>query len=89
VHIEDIPHQPGEWDVPIRGAGKLAATLAQQYEKALLFRRIATLELDVEVGTPEDWEWTGPTAELDAICELLDAPDVLRRASSLAAARAG
>jgi 5'-3' exonuclease len=89
VHLERIPLQPSDWDVPIRGAGKLAATLAQQFEQALLFRRIATLELDVDVGTPEKWEWTGPTTELAAMCELLDAPDVLTRATALAANRFG
>ncbi len=87
LHLEDIPLQPSEWEVPVRGAGKLAATLAQQFEQALLFRRIATLETDVAVGVPAEWEWTGPTAELEAYCERIDAPDVLKRTSSLAAAR--
>jgi len=81
-HIEAIPHAPGQWDVAVRGAAKLAASLAQNYELALLFRRIATLELDVEVGTVDDWEWTGPTVDLAAVCDELDAPDILERAAS-------
>jgi 5'-3' exonuclease len=89
VHLEHIPLQPSEWAVSVRGAGKLAATLAQQFEQALLFRRIATLETDVAVGAPSDWEWRGPTAALDDYCERIDAPDVLRRATSLAASRFG
>jgi 5'-3' exonuclease len=88
-HLEDIPHAPSEWEVTVRGAGKLAATLVQQFEDALLFRRIATLETDVAVGTPGEWEWTGPTAELEAYCDRIDSPDVLKRATSLAASRFG
>jgi 5'-3' exonuclease len=82
--LEDIPHAPGQWDIGVRGAAKLAATLSQQFELALLFRRIATLETDVEVGRVDEWRWTGPTDELDRICERLDAPDVLRKAAQLA-----
>ena len=39
-HLEDIPAQPGQWDVPgLRGAEKLAATLRDNFELALLFRQ--------------------------------------------------
>ncbi len=83
-HIEDIPGAPGQWDVPgLRGAAKLAATLTDEYERALLFRRLAILETDVDVGSVDEWRWTGPTADLAEWCERLDAPDVLRRADSL------
>jgi 5'-3' exonuclease len=83
-HIEDIPGAPGQWDVPgLRGAAKLAATLADEYERALLFRRLAILETDVDVGSVDEWRWTGPTADLAEWCDRLDAPDVLRRTSSL------
>jgi 5'-3' exonuclease len=83
-HIEDIPGAPGQWDVPgLRGAAKLAATLADEYERALLFRRLAILETDVDVGSVDEWRWTGPTTDLGEWCERLDAPDVLRRANSL------
>jgi 5'-3' exonuclease len=83
-HIEDIPDAPGQWDVPgLRGAAKLAATLADEYERALLFRRLAILETDVDVGSVDEWRWTGPTTDLGEWCERLDAPDVLRRANSL------
>ena len=81
-HIEAIPHAPGQWEVAVRGAAKLAASLAQNYEHALLFRRIATLELDVAVGAVDDWEWTGPTDDLAAVCAELDAPDIPERAAS-------
>ncbi len=84
-HIEAIPHAPGQWDVAVRGAAKLAASLVQNYENALLFRRIATLETDVEVGVVDDWHWSGPTDALAAVCAELDAPDVMQKANALAA----
>jgi 5'-3' exonuclease len=86
--VEDIPHAPGQWDVAgLRGAAKLAATLHAEFEHALLFKRLATLVTDVEVGSVDDWRWTGPTPELATWCERLDCPDVLRNAERLAASR--
>jgi 5'-3' exonuclease len=70
-HLEDIPAEPIEWDANVRGAAKLNLTLRQQWDEALLFRRIATVERDCEVGDVDDWEWTGP-ADLDALVELTD-----------------
>lgn len=87
-HIEDIPLAPGQWDITVRGARKLCANLAEHLADALLFRRIATLELDVEVGTPAEWRWTGPLDGFDAMCDRLDANDVRVRLTELAAARA-
>ena len=87
VHLEAIPHAPGQWDVTgVRGAAKLAATLAEHYDEALLFKRIATLDTSVDVGRVEEWRWTGPTDELAEWCDRLDCPDVLRKAEKLAAA---
>ncbi len=86
--LEDIPHAPGQWEVTgVRGAAKLAATLAEQYDHALLFKRLATLDTSVDVGTVADWHWTGPTEALPAWCERLDAPDVLAKARRVAAER--
>ncbi len=83
-HLEDIPKAPGQWDVPgVRGVPKLAATLAQEYENALLFRRLAILETDVDVGEVDDWRWRGPTPELEKWCHRLDAPDVLAKVKRL------
>lgn len=84
-HIEDIPAAAGQWDVPgLRGAAKLSATLQAQYEDALLFRRIATIETDVDVGTVDDWRWTGPTEGFDAVAEELGAPELAPYARRLA-----
>ncbi len=85
--IEDIPTDPADWDVTVRSSTKLAAALVDGYAEALLFRRLATLERDVEVGAVADWRWTGPTPELAEVCERLDAPGLARRAGALAAGR--
>src|SRR5436305_1136262 len=45
-HFEDIPLDPKNWDVPVRGAGTLMSTFADNLELALLFRQLATLRID-------------------------------------------
>ena len=42
-HLEKIPASAADWEVPVRGAAKLAAVLEAQRSEALLFRRLATL----------------------------------------------
>ncbi len=85
VRLEDIPHAPGQWDVTgVRGAAKLAATLSEHYDDALLFKRLATLVTDLDVGTVDEWRWDGPTDELATWCDRLDCNDVLRKAERLA-----
>jgi 5'-3' exonuclease len=88
TRLEDIPHAPGQWDVTgVRGAAKLAATLAANYDDAVLFKRLATLDTGVEVGVVDEWEWNGPTDRFAGWCDRLDAQDVLRKAERLLAAR--
>jgi 5'-3' exonuclease len=87
-HLEDIPQAPGQWDVPgLRGAGKLAAQLRGDFDLALLFRRIATIETDVAVGTVDDWEWHGPTERFAEVAEQIGAPNLALRAKSIARGR--
>jgi len=82
-HLEAIPAAPGQWDVPgVRGAPKLAHTLQSQFELALLFRRIATCDLEVDVGTVDDWKWNGPKPAFAALCTELGAPTLARRADN-------
>jgi 5'-3' exonuclease len=84
-HLEDIPREAGRWDVPgLRGAPKLAATLTDNLELAVLFRLIATVDTSVDVGTVDDWRWTGPTPEFAAVAERLGAPALAERAARLA-----
>lgn len=84
-HLEDIPSEASLWDVPgLRGAAKLSATLQSQMEDAVLFRRIATVETDVDVGGVDDWTWDGPTDGFEAMCERLGAPALAARAREVA-----
>ena len=85
-HLEDIPAAAGQWDITVRGGAKLAATLQHQYEEALLFRRIATIEVDAPVSASVDeLEWMGPSPRFAEICARLDSPGFLTRADKLAA----
>lgn len=87
--LEQIPASSKDWDLPgLRGAEKLARSLQDQFELALLFRRVATLETDVPVGEVDDWEWEGPTLEFAAFADRLGAPRLAERADRLAAKRA-
>lgn len=87
-HIEQIPDDATTWDVTVRGAAKLGATLAGQRDLALLFRRVATVVTDGPVtGGVDDIEWRGPRPDLADVCADLDAPAVLERAERLARSR--
>jgi 5'-3' exonuclease len=87
-HIEEIPLSGGDWDVPVRGAERLAATLAEQMERALLFRRLATLDGNAPVSARvEDLEWSGPAAGFGEVRARLDDEDLGARAEELARSR--
>jgi len=86
-HLEDVPPSGADWDVGVRNARGLAATLANQREDAALFKVLATLRTDCDTGTVAEWRWTGPRPGLAAMAERLGADDVLRRAEALAAKR--
>jgi 5'-3' exonuclease len=87
-HLEEIPTAAGQWEVSVRSSPALASRLAADLELALLFRRIATLNLDCPVGAVDDWRWPGPTADFDRLClDRLDAPDLATRARALATRR--
>jgi 5'-3' exonuclease len=90
-HLEDIPEHSLTWDAGVRGAAKLNATLRADFDLALLFRRIATVETDAPVSdNVDELLWTGPPDETAfvALCERLDATRLIPRAAKLAASRA-
>lgn len=87
--LEDVPAGADDWDVTVRGAGKLARTLQEQFSEALLFRRIATIEYDAPtIDGVDDLEWRGPRSELVELAESVDAPGLVDRAIKLAQSRA-
>ena len=86
-HVTAIPFDPSEWDVAVRGAAKLAAALRDGFEDALLYRRIATVELGAPVSaTVDEMEWRGPRPGLEARCAELGAERLATRARELAPA---
>jgi 5'-3' exonuclease len=73
-HLEAIPPSALDWEVPLRNATRLATTLDQQRGDALLYRRLATLNPDAQIGTAElgQLEWRGvPRDEFMALCDEL------------------
>ena len=87
-HLDRIPPLAKDWQVPVRGALRLATTLAEQRERALLFRQLATLRLDAPLGADVDaLRWRGPHADFALWAARLGAPQLHERAEALACAR--
>jgi len=67
--IEAIPDAASQWAVRVRGADRLAATLAERRDEALLYKRLATLREDVPLRESlADLEWRGARKELREFC---------------------
>jgi 5'-3' exonuclease len=67
IHLEAIPPDAAQWNVPIRSADRLAATLRAHRDEALLYRKLATLVTDVPIAeTFEELEYKGRTDRFDA-----------------------
>lgn len=83
--IEAIPDDETKWDVQVRGAAKLAATLRENRDAAALFKRIATIVTDVPVGGVDEWRWSGPTSDFAELANDLGQPNLAKKADALAA----
>jgi hypothetical protein len=68
----------------VRGADKLAATLARERPLVELFHTLATLRIDRSL-LPQvaDLEWAGPTPAFADVCRHLRAPALVERAAAL------
>ena len=72
-HFEDIPKDWREWRVNAVNPGALAYTLFNEFEHALLFRKLATLRTDIALFDSVDkLEWYGPTEAFEALAARLD-----------------
>jgi 5'-3' exonuclease len=83
-HLETIPESPLDWDLPVRNAGRLALTLQQQRDAAVLYRRLATLNRDAAITrvtrSLDDLAWKGvPRQRFLALCEELGFDTVRER----------
>jgi 5'-3' exonuclease len=80
-HLEDIPKDWRAWDASIKKARGLAESLFAAWEDALLFRRLATLRLDVPVfASVEELRWRGPRGEFERWGTRMNAEGLVRRA---------
>ena len=80
--IDDIPLDADAWDVQIRGAGALAAGLAERMHDALLYRQLATLRLDVPLSEtdPDQLRWNGVRQpDFAEFCQSLGLESLLNR----------
>ena len=56
----DIPADPDQWNVKVRGAKALSQNLENMRPEALLYKKLATLRTDVPLEEElEDLQWSG------------------------------
>jgi 5'-3' exonuclease len=80
--IDNIPDNHEQWvsdGVSVRGAEKLATTLRANRTDAQLFKTLATLVSDVEVGHISDWKWSGAASKFEQVCKTLQCEHLLKR----------
>ena len=80
--IDRIPDSAAQWiadGVTVRGAEKLATTLSENRKDAELFKTLATLVREVEVGDVASWKWSGPRNDVESALERCNASSVLDR----------
>jgi len=86
--IEEIPDRSADWEVSVRGGPALAATLASERDRAMLFKDLATLRVDRSLlATVDTLRWRGPTVDFAEVCQRIDASGVAGRADRLGATR--
>lgn len=74
VHLESVPKDYREWRVNAAGASTLAATLSRDWDRAQLFRVLATLRTDIALFDEVDQlRWNGPTPAFPTLAARLDA----------------
>ena len=83
-HLEAIPPSVLDWQVDVRNASRLSATLEDHRADALLYRRLATLNRDARIddvtGSLDEMEWKGvPRHRFVALCEELGFDTVRER----------
>ncbi|MCP4498912.1 MAG: flap endonuclease [Deltaproteobacteria bacterium] len=79
--LEKIPLDEKYWRIKVRGATTLAENLREEYEEAKLYKKLATLRLDVSFDeNPVDLLWRGADrAKLEAFADKLAWPRILER----------
>jgi 5'-3' exonuclease len=82
-HLEQIPANYLDWHVSVANVSTLSSTLRREWDRALLFRDLATLRTDLPLFDSVDTlRWSGPTPEFDAIARRLDTAKIDTRKKS-------
>lgn len=78
--LEAIPIDASRWPREVRGAARLCATLEEQRDQALLFKKLATLRTDAPATESlDELRWRGPRPELRSFCKALGFEDLVDR----------
>jgi len=79
--IENIPDDPADWKVAVRGAKRLASNLAERREDAMLYKRLATLAEDAPISRHlAELEWKGvPRGAFEDFCAEMNSERLLGR----------
>ena len=81
-HIESIPEGWRDWGVDVVNPFALSETLRRDYERALLFRDLATLRTEIPLfQSVEELRWGGATAAFPPLAARLDASLIHKRAA--------
>lgn len=79
-HIENIPNDHTEWAMQVRSSQKLSETLNTDYELALLFKLIATIDYEAPTfETVNQLKWNGPKDNIENILKSIDGDRILQR----------
>ena len=74
AHLESIPKDCREWRVNAANASALAGTLCREWDRAVLFRTLATLRTDIALFDDiEQLRWNGPSPAFASLAGRLDA----------------
>jgi 5'-3' exonuclease len=87
--LDNVPDDAADWDPgvrrEVRGATRLAETLASEREKARLFRVLATLRRDPTViAKVSSLKWRGPSSDFEDVCRQFRDPGLADRAAAMA-----
>ena len=79
-HIENIPNDHMEWAMQVRSSQKLSESLNTDYELALLFKLIATIDYEAPTfETVSELKWSGPKDNYENILKSIDGDRILQR----------
>ena len=84
-HIEQIPNDHNDWIPQVRSSQKLSQTLNDDYDLALLFKLIATIDYEAQTfENIDELEWKGPQKDFNKILEKIDGERLIAKVTRLA-----